>query len=191
MATPDRVPDPTPAKTPDDQSVLIPDEIDSSKWTMPPWGVVGAVLLVIFIAIGVVSYIMRPKPKATGSIDEVYAVALPDNNVMVTMKVNLNNVGGKTLYIRNIKVQLTTDQGQQLNDIAASAVDFPRYFQAFPDLREHTITPIKVEETVTPGHQLRGSVMASFPVTLDQFNSRKAVAVTIEPYDQPPVTITK
>jgi len=189
MATPDRAPEPD-KKTPADQ-VLIPDEIDSSKWEMPPWGIVGAVLLVILIGIGIVSYIMRPQPKATGTIDEVYAVALPDNNIMVTMKVNLQNVGGKTMYIRNIKTQLTTDQGQQLSDVAASAVDFPRYFQAFPDLREHTITPMRVEDTVLPGHQLRGSVMASFPVTLDQFNSRKAIAVTIEPYDQPSVTITK
>lgn len=190
MATPDRVPGPTPKETPEGQ-VFVPEDIDGEKWSMPPWGVVGAVLLVILIAIGIVSYIMRPKPKATGSMDEVYAVALPDNNVMVTMKVTISNVGGKTLYIRNVKAQLTTDQGQQLNDDAASAVDYPRYFQAFPDLREHTMTPVKVEDRIAPGNQLRGSVMASFPVTIDQFNNRKAIAVIVEPYDQAAVTITK
>jgi hypothetical protein len=188
MATPDRVPEPTPA--PKEDTVLVPDEIDSAKWSMPPWGVVGVVLLVIFVIIGIVSYLMRPLPKATGTIDAVYAVALPENNVMVTMKININNVGGKTLYIRNIKLKLATPQGE-FSDEAASAVDFPRYFQAFPDLREHTMTAIKVEDTIPPGNQLRGSVIGSFPVSLDQFNTRKSISVTIEPYDQAPFTVTK
>lgn len=188
MAAPDKTPTPTPK--PDVEPVLIPEEIDSSKWSMPPWGVVGIVLLVIFVGIGIVSYIMRPKPKATGTIDEAYAVAMPDNNVMATVKLTVHNIGGRMLYIRNIKATINTDQGQFTDD-AANAVDFPRYFQAYPDLREHTITPLKAEDRIRPGEQARGSVILSFPVTMDQFNSRKSLSVLIEPYDQPAFAISK
>lgn len=198
MATPDRNPDPdsTPVKrspaTSGEQSdfVLVPDEIDSTKWRMPPWTPIGIVLLVIFIGVGIAAYVTRPKPKATGTIEEVYAVALPENNVLVTMKMNISNVGKKPLWIRNLKVKLVTDKGE-FTDEAANAVDFPRYFSGFPDLREHTIEPIKGEDKINPGSQERGSIIAGFPVSLDEFNARKSISVIIEPYDQPPITITK
>lgn len=192
MATPNRTPEPpqAPVPKPNVEPVLVPDEIDSAKWNMPPWGVVGIVLLVIFIGLGVLSYVMRPIPKVTGTVDDLFGVAMADNNVMVTAKLTLHNSGSKTMYIRNIKVGLKTDQGD-LSDIAANAADFPRYFQAYPSLREHSITPVKIEDKIAPGEQERGSVIATFPVTLDQFNSRKSFSVTIEPYDQAPVTLTK
>jgi hypothetical protein len=189
MAAPDRKPEPSAVPQPEAEPVFVQDEIDSTKWSMPPWGVVGIVLLVIFIGVGIVSYLMRPKPKATGSIDDVFAVAMSGNSVMCTMKVTLHNIGGKPLWIQDIKAALNTDQGQ-FTDTAANAVDFPRYFEAFPDLREHTITPMKVEDRIAPGEQERGSVMATFPVSIDQFNARKSISVTIKPYDQNPVTIT-
>lgn len=190
MSTPERKPDPAAVPTPEAEPVFVQDEIDSTKWSMPPWGVVGVVLLVIFIAIGIVSYIMRPKPRAVGAIDDVFAVAMSGNQVMSTMKVTLHNIGGKPLWIQDIKVTLKTDQGE-FTDVAANAVDFPRYFQAFPDLREHTITPMKAEDRIQPGDQERASVMATFPVNIDQFNARKSITVTIQPYDQNPVVITK
>jgi hypothetical protein len=198
MATPDRNPEPPP--TPEKRSpavsgeqsefVLVPDEIDSTKWRMPPWTPIGIVLLVIFIGVGIGAYITRPKPKATGAIEEVYAVALPDNNVLVTMKVSLSNVGGKALWIRNLKIKLVTDKGE-FPDEAANAVDFPRYFSGFPDVRLHTITPIKSEDKIDPGGQERGSIIVGFPVSLDEFNARKSISVIVEPYDQAPITITK
>jgi hypothetical protein len=198
MATPDR--NPEPASTPDQQStptsgeqsnfVLVPEEIDSTKLRMPPWTPIGIVLLVIFIGMGIAAYVTRPQPKATGTIEEVYAVALPENNVMVTMKVNIKNVGGKALWIRDLKVKLVTDKGE-FSDEAANAVDFPRYFSGFPDIRQHTIAPVKVEDKIDPGSQERGSIISSFPVSLDEFNARKSISVIIGPYDQAPITITK
>jgi hypothetical protein len=190
MATPDRNPEPAPV--PDHQSnfVLVPDEIDSTKVRMPPWAPIGIVLLAIFIVVGIASYLMRPKPKATGVIEEVFAVALPNNNVLVTIKVDLQNVGGKPLWIRDLKAKLTTATGE-LNDDAANAVDFPRYFSGFPDLRGHTITPLQAEDKINPGSRERGSIIVGFPVSLDDFNARKSISVIVEPYDQAPITITK
>ncbi len=157
---------------------------------MPPWTPIGIVLLVIFVIVGIAAYVTRPKPKGTGTIEEVYATALPENNVLVTMKVNIRNSGRKAFWIHNLNVKLVTDKGE-FSDDAASAVDFPRYFAGFPDLRQHTITPIKGEDKIDPGGQESGSVIASFPVPLNEFNARKSISIIVEPYDQLPITITK
>ena len=144
--------------------------------------VFGAALAIIAILIAVISFITRPKPKASGTIEEAYAVALPGDNVLATVRVSYNNIGGKPLWIREIRAQLTTADGKQYTDVAANAVDFDRYFRGYPDLRDHSIQPLKVEAKVVPGEQLRGSAIVSFPVTLDAFNHRKALSILVYPY---------
>jgi hypothetical protein len=134
---------------------------------------------------------MRAKPKTTGSVDGAYAVALQGDNVLATIKVTINNVGGKPLWIKNLRAQLTTADGKQFKDDAANAADFDRYFQGYPDLRERSLQPVKVETKLGPGEKTRGSVIVSFPVTLDTFKRRQSLQVIVEPYDRPPVTLGK
>jgi len=153
--------------------------------------VAGIVLVAIAIVVGAVAYLMRPQPKAVGALESAYAVALPGDNVLVTIKVRFQNIGGKPLWIRNLKGKLVTADGKEYQDEAASAVDFERYFQGYPDLRDNSIQPLKVETMLRPGEQTRGSVILGFPVTIDTYNSRKSLAVTIEPYDQAAVTLSK
>jgi len=43
-----------------------------------------------------------------------------------------------------------------------------------------------------PGGRTKGTIIVSFPVSKDDFEKRKSLAVIVEPYDQPkPVVITK
>jgi len=162
--------------------------------------VAGAALAVLAVALAVVWLVSKPRPKGTGSIEEAFAVALPEDKVLTTVRVGFANIGAKPLWIREIKVQLTAADGQQYSDTAASAADFERYFSAYPELRGHSIEPLKLETKVAPGGQIRGSVVAAFPVTLDGFNNRKALAVTVVPYssfvapeggDAVPIVITQ
>jgi hypothetical protein len=153
--------------------------------------VFGVVLVAIVIIVGIFAYLLRPKPKATGAVEDAYAVALPGDNVLTTVKVSLQNAGGKALWIRNIKGKLVTADGNEYQDQAASASDFERYFQGYPDLRDHSLQALKVETMLRPGEQTRGSVILGFPVTLDTFNRRKSLSVTVEPYDQAAITLTK
>ena len=153
--------------------------------------VAGVVLVGLAIVVGIVAYLLRPQAKATGALESAYAVALPGDNVLVTIKVHFQNVGGKPLWIRNLKGRLTTADGKDYQDEAASAVDFERYFQGYPDLRDNSLQPLKVETMLRPGEQIRGSVILGFPVTMDNYNSRKSLAVTIEPYDQASITLSK
>jgi hypothetical protein len=179
-----------PEPAPDAGHIPLTEEMDKAKWTLPPLRVVGIVLLVIAVIVGIFAYANRPKPGGAGSIDDAYAVALPGDSVLATIKVTLQNTGGKPLWIRSIKGQLNTDQGE-FKDDAANAVDFERYFQGFPDLRDHSIRPLIVETRIEPGAQERGSIIVSFPVRLDAFEHRKSLSVIIEPYDQRSFTITR
>jgi hypothetical protein len=139
------------------------------------------VVVVFILGVG---YIFRSKPVAQGQIDHAFAMQQPDQNYsMVLMQVTLRNSGDKPLFIKEIKSDITTDQGENADD-AASAVDYTRYLQAFPDLQSYATEPLKVETKIAPGGEVKGSVMVAFPITKDQFYARKDLNVTIFPYDQ-------
>jgi hypothetical protein len=125
-------------------------------------------------------------------VDNISVVEVPDQHaVMVAVNVTLHNSGKKSLWIHDIKARLTTDGGE-FTDEAASAVDFDRYFQAFPTLKEHAIAAIPPETKIPPGGQAQGTIVVSFPVIKDDFDKRKSLSVAIQPYDQPlPVVLTK
>ncbi len=71
-------------------------------------------------------------------------------------------------------------------------MDFDRYYQAFPALKENAQPPLVTEAKLLPGAEQRGTIIVSFPVTKDTVDKRKSVVVTIQPYDQPlAVVLTK
>jgi hypothetical protein len=164
--------------------VPITEEFDSARRTLPAVAPLVAALLVVVVFILGVGYIFRSKPVAQGQIDHAFAMQQPDQNYsMVLMQVTLRNSGDKALFIKEIKSDITTDQGENADD-AASAVDYTRYLQAFPDLQSYATEPLKVETKIAPGGEVKGSVMVAFPITKDQFYARKDLNVTIFPYDQ-------
>jgi len=178
------------SRTPRDAGhIPITEEMDSAKWTLPPVMPVVIVLLVLAAIIGVLAYVLRTKPGASGAITGVYAAELPDkSSTMVLLQVRVSNIGNKPLWVREIKAQLKTDQGEWSDD-AASPLDFARYFQAFPSLSAHQSAPLKPETKIAPGGETEGMVLVSFPVGKDAFDQRKSLAVTLENYDRQPLVI--
>ncbi|MGA3213379.1 MAG: hypothetical protein ABSD20_18905 [Terriglobales bacterium] len=148
--------------------------------------VVIAVLVVIFVAVGIYQYVSRPKPQAGGALDSAFAVALPGDRVLASISLSFRNIGKGPFWIREIKARLTGPDGKEFDDAAASPVDFERYFQAFPDLKQHSIEPLKVETKVEENQQVQGSIIVAFPVTLESFRNRKSLAVLIYPYTSNP-----
>jgi len=144
-------------------------------------------VVVVFIA--GVAYIFRSKPVAQGQIDQAFAMQQEDKPYsMVLMQVTLRNIGDKPLFIKEIKSDIITDQGESVDD-AASAVDYARYLQAFPDLQMYASEPLKVETKIAPGGEVKGSVMVAFPITKEQFYARKDLNVTVFPYDQKAIVL--
>jgi len=171
--------------------IPITEEMDSAKWTLPPILPVVIVLAALVAIVGGLAYLLRPKPGASGAIMEVHTAELPDkSSTFVLMQVRVNNIGSQPMWVREIKAQLKTDQGEW-TDNAASTVDFERYFKAFPDLGRHQTAPLKPETKIAPGEQIEGMVLVLFPVTQDAFDKRKSLTVTLENYDRRPMVIAE
>jgi hypothetical protein len=192
---------PEPSPEPDSASPLdlgpgpginIAEEFGTAKRNLPPAKIVAIVLGIAAVLIGIFAFVDRAKPQGNGSVDNIAVVEIPDQNaVMVAINVTLRNSGEKSLWIHDIKAKVATQAGE-FTDEAASAVDFDRYFQAFPALKEHAIPAIPPETKISPGGQAQGTIVVSFPVTKDDFDKRKSLSVAIQPYDQPlPVVLTK
>jgi hypothetical protein len=170
----------------------IGEEFGTAKKNLPPVKIllIGAAL--ILVAWGIAALLQRPKTSATGSIDQVVSVEVPNQNmVLVAINVAIQNHGTKPFWIHTIKADVDTTSGSFSAD-PTSAMDFDRYFQAFPALKEDAIAPLQPESKIAAGGQLSGTIVVGFPLTADAFAGRKSLKVTIQPYDQPaPLVLTK
>jgi hypothetical protein len=193
--TPNAAPDPSTPSGPAAQSgptIHIGDEFGTAKRNLPPVKILLLATAGILIIVGVASVFQRAKPQGSGSLDTITAVDLPgQSSVLVALTFTLRNSGEKSLWVHDIEEKLVTSSGESTGD-AASAMDFDRYYQAFPALKTNTQAALSPEDKLQPGQELRRTVMVSFPVTLDAFNQRRSVSVVVHPYDQPvPVILTK
>jgi hypothetical protein len=177
-----------PSTVPSGPTIHIGDEFGTAKRNLPPPKIVAIGIAALAVVAAVVVF-TQSRPTSHGTIDNVSAVEIPNqNSVLVTINLTLRNGGKKPLYIHTMKATLTTDSGP-FSDEAASPMDFERYFQAFPDLRKNAIAPLQVETKVMPGAETKGTIVVSFPVSQDVFNKRKSLAVAIQPYDEQAVII--
>jgi len=183
---------PTTPPAPKGPTINIGEEFGTAKKNLPPAKVVliavGAVLIVVLIA----SFLKRAKPQAGGSLDNVAAVEVPgQTTTMVALTFTLNNTSDKAFYVRTIGGSVTTATGETKAD-AVSAVDFERYFQAFPSLKNGSQPSMPPETEVAKGSSVTRTIIVGFPLALDAFNQRKSVSVVIWPYNETvPVVLSK
>jgi hypothetical protein len=194
-ATPPASPVPPEQRAAPQQPIAfdIGEEFGTAKRNLPPAKIVAIVLGVAAVVVAVFAFVQRAKPQGGGSIDNISAVEIPDQNaVLVAMNVTIHNSAERPLWIHTIKATLKTDSGE-FSDDAASSSDFARYFQAFPALKEHALSIALVpEQKIQPGAQAQGTIVVSFPVAQDAFEKRKSLSVSIQPYDQAvPLVLTK
>lgn len=186
MPGPTSNPYPQPGPT-----IHIADEFGTAKRNLPPVKILLVTTGVILIVAGIAAFFQRAKPQGSGSLDNVTAVDLPgQNSVLVALTFTLRNSGEKSLWIHGIQSKLTTPTSESSGE-AVSAIDFDRYYQAFPALKQNSQPALAPEDKLQPGQEIRRTVMVSFPVTLEAFNQRKTINVVIQPYDQPvPIILT-
>ena len=166
-------------------TINIGDEFGTAKRNLPPAKVVLIVLAALVVIAAIFAFVQRAQPQGQGSLDAVSVAEIPgQTSVMVAATVTLQNPSKKPLWIHTIGATLVTAEGKEFKDNAASAVDFDRYFQALPSLKEHATTALVPELKLMPGDQKKGTVIVRFPVSADAFNSKKSFKVVIQPYDQ-------
>jgi hypothetical protein len=182
-------------KTPDSQrgpTINISREFGTAQRKLPPANILVAATAGVLVIAGIVSLLQRPKPQATGTIVYASAVQIPKQNaVLAALTFVLRNPGQKPLWVKSIQGKLVTASGELTGD-AISAVDFDRYYQAFPALKNNAEAALAPEDKLQPGQEVKRTVIVSFPTELDAFNQRKSVNVILQPYDQPmPVIVSQ
>jgi hypothetical protein len=172
--------------------IHVTEDMATPERKLPPAKIVLIALGALAVVLAVYGFLGRAKPQGAGSVDNIAAIEVPNqNSMLVAITVTLHNSGEKPLWIHNILAKLKTATNEYSDD-AASAVDFDRYFQAFPPLKQGAIAALLPETKIMPGNEARGTVIVSFPVTQAEFDKRQSLSVVIQPYDQPlPVTLTK
>ena len=184
-------PNPSQQDPQDAGHVPITEEFDSPKHTMPDAAPVIIALVIVAIAVAVIAYVFRATPVASGTIDEAFAVTVPNQNtVLATVQLTIKNVTKKTIHLRNINITVRTDQGEFSDDFA-SVADFDRYFRAFPELQQHSVEGLPRELKIPAGAQVTGSVIVSFPITKESFDKRRALLASLNFYDFRPVEIQR
>jgi hypothetical protein len=182
----------TPPSAKPGPTIHIADEFGTAKRNMPPAKPLLITTAVVLVIVAIVAFFERAKPQGAGSLDNVAAVDLPgQNSVLVALTFTLRNTGKKSLWVHNVQGKVEAANGTSTGN-AVSAVDFDRYYQAFPALKQDALTALSPEDKLQPGEEVKRTIMVSFPVSLDAFNQRKSVSVVVQPYDQPvPITLTK
>jgi hypothetical protein len=187
-------PPPPPAAPPTQPGTdfHIGEEFGTAKKNLPPVKIIGIGIALIAVAWAIAAFVQRPRPSASGTINEVVAVEIPNQHaVMVAINLAFQNIGTKPFFIQTIKADVQTTDNTFSSD-AASTVDLDRYYQAFPALKQYAGPPLQRESKIDVGGQTKGTIIVSFPVTPEVFATRKLLRVTIQPYDQPvPLVLTK
>jgi hypothetical protein len=189
-ATPPQAPATPPA--PAGPTINIGEEYGTAKKNLPPAKIVLIAIAVVAVVVLIMSFVKRAKPQGSGSLDNVVAVEIPgQNSTMAALTFTLHNGSDKALYVHSLQGKVTTASGETTAD-AASAVDFDRYFQAFPALKNGAQLPLSPEVRLEVGQTVTRTIIVAFPITLDAFNQRKSVSAIIWPYNYTvPLILTK
>ena len=191
-ASPVTPPQPVASTPQPGPTINIGDEFGTAKRNLPPAKIVLLAVAAVLVAVALASFLKRPTPQASGSLDQVTAVAVPDQTLtMVALTFTLRNTSDKILYVHNIQGKIKMASGDSSAD-ALSAVDFDRYFQAFPSLKTGAQPALPPETKLQPNAVVTRTVLVAFPVALDAFNQRQSTSVVVWPYDQQvPVVLTQ
>ncbi len=174
----------------DPAHVPMGEEFDRAKWTMPPWQPVVIALVIVGVVVGIIAYLNRAKPPAAGGIDEVTSVAVPGDSVMAAINLHFANTSEYLIKVHTIKATVQTSKGE-FSDEAANAADYQRYYEAFPDLKQNAKTPLMQDARIATGANGIGTIIVSFPIPKDVFDSRQSLTVSVEPYNGLPIVLKK
>jgi hypothetical protein len=179
---------PQPAPPPRPGHMPMSEEFDRAKWTLPPAAPVLIVLGVLAVIVGTIAWIYRPLPQQSGEVVSVFAMQPPNQqSVLVAVQLNLHNLGKKPMRIMSAEAELTVPGQEKIKDEPASAVDFERYFQAFPELKQHSGNPLLIETDIAPGATQPGTLIFGFDVPKDAFDKRQKFTIRLWMHDREPM----
>ena len=189
---PDQATPSTPDNAPTGPTINIGEEYGTAKKNLPPAKVVLIAVAGVVVVVLIASFLKRAKPQGSGSLNNVVAVEVPgQNTTLVALTFTLHNGSDKALYVRELQSSMKAPSGETTVD-AVSAVDFDRYFQAFPDLKNGSQPALTPETRLEVGDTVQRTIIVGYSKTLSEFNQRQSVSVVIWPYNYTvPIVLTK
>ena len=182
---------PAPAAPDSPTNFYIGEEYGTARKNLPPAGILAICIVVVAVIVSIYAFTHRAHAHSSGTIDDVVVVPVQGQDmVLVAVNVTIQNNEQKPAWIHAIRVSADVN-GKTLSDDAIPAVDAQRYFQVMPELKQHALNLLSIETRIDPGSKIARTIVASFPVKADEFAARKSLTVTVEPYDELPVVMTK
>ena len=165
-------------------TIHIGEDFGTARRNFPPAATLVVAIFAVMLAGGIFAYFQQAKPRAGGSIESVTtAQVLPDQLTLAAINIALQNTSGKPLWVRNIRVELQAAKGGQTAD-AMAAMDFQRFYTAFPALQANAQPALSPEDKIQPGESVKRTVLVGFHTTSEEFAQRKSLSVVILPYDE-------
>lgn len=160
------------------------------------WKTFAVSAVILIVAVVVFYFIVKKPPQMAGAIVQVnyYPVhstisgaegqgmqggSEPFDQLLVFAVVQVRNQTNIPLFMQDISATLTTADGAEHENVAASSADFDRVFQAFPALASYRSQPFDRTATIAPGQSVQGLVIFNFPVTRQQWDGRKSGNVVV------------
>jgi hypothetical protein len=101
------------------------------------------------------------------------------NQLLVFAHVRLHNPNTGPITIEDDWAIVTLPDGETRRSLGASFTDFEKVFRAYPQLAPLRMDPLRRNIEIPPGQSVDGLVVFSYPLSRDQWNTRKSMQVTI------------
>jgi hypothetical protein len=124
-------------------------------------------------------------PGMAGTVDQDVEKS---DSIIVAIALDVKNAIQKPMYIKGLEAKLVTKKGE-LTDDAAPASDYERIVQAYPQLNMGTIKPFQSESSIAANTDQQGLMVVSFPISRDDWESRKSLTATVNFYDHAPLVL--
>jgi hypothetical protein len=101
------------------------------------------------------------------------------NQLLVFAHVRLHNPNTAPITIEDDWGLITLPNGDTRRSLGASTVDFEKVFQAYPQLAPLRMDPLRRNTEIPAGQSVDGLLVFSYPLSQDEWNSRKSMQVTV------------
>jgi hypothetical protein len=151
----------------------------------------GIAALVVVLAVFLYMRLGEKPPAATGQVTNLQAhvmhrataafdaagAPMPQDQfdqVLVFAHVKLHNQSKVPLFLHQTMMNVTLADGIHTSYVA-TPTDYDRAFKGYPELAPFHGNPLPSEPTIDPGKDLEGDVLASFRLSKEQWDARKAL----------------
>jgi hypothetical protein len=160
---------------------------------------VRALLALVVVSLAILAWIRfeRKTPAATGEIARISIFPVQAritggagtpgeqgqdqviNQMMVLAHVRLHNPNEAPIRLQDDWAVVTLPDGETRRSLAANTSDFEKVFVAYPQLSPLRMEPLRRDTVVQPGQTVDGLLIFSYPLSKEQWDSRKSMQVTL------------